>query len=243
MLTKNFLFFLSTLSIVEKYKPPQPAEALFSYSVVGVPTIFSSPVVAIIRRAPVFHRLKVQVTLLCRNAITHFVHWRLPLFLFLNEVPHGRDINHCRLPPYLVLQADLSSVCLRVRWSISFPFGFTFRSHTNHIFVPPFFHSPKFLLRCYYSIYLVFDRLLKFRQILSAILPWSTFLLSIRLVERPPKVRQPFLDLARGFQLTAYLFGYLGVYLVASLWEGIITFRTLLSFFLAPRPCGHLPSS
>ena len=34
------------------------------------------------------------------NALVHFVHWTIPLFLFLVNVPHGRDINHCCLPPF-----------------------------------------------------------------------------------------------------------------------------------------------
>lgn len=153
-----------------------------------------------------FHRLKVQVTLPCRNAVTHFVHWRLPLFLFLNEVPHGRDMNHFSITSLFPYSIRPSSVGLRVRRSISLPFGFTFRSHTNHSFVPPFFLSPKFCYAVTVLFYLVFDCLLKFRQILSAILPWSTFFLPFQPVERLPRIRQFFLDLARGFSLTAYSF-------------------------------------
>ena len=94
---------------------------------------------------------KVQVTLLCRNAITHFVHWRLPLFLFLNEVPHGRDINHCRLPPFLVLHPTLvGGLTCTSEYLLSLRFYFSEPYKSYHC--TSFFLSPKFLLRCYYSI-------------------------------------------------------------------------------------------
>ena len=43
-----------------------------------------------------------QVTLLRRNALNHFVHWRFPRLLFLDEVPHGRDINHFMITSFFV---------------------------------------------------------------------------------------------------------------------------------------------
>ena len=57
-----------------------------------------------------------------------------------------------RLPPYFRTPSDFSSAALRVRRSISLSFGFTFRSHTNHSFVPPFF----FLLNFCYVVTILF---------------------------------------------------------------------------------------
>lgn len=148
-----------------------------------------------------------------------------------------------RLPPYLRTPPDLSSAVLRVRWSISLPFGFTFRSHTNHIFVPPFFLSPKFLLRCYYFIFTSFliacwnfvkffqlschsQRLACLFGLSSALRKFVNFLLTSLAVCRWPPT----------------FFGYLGVYFVASLWEGIIAFCTLLSFSRCRVPAACLPS-
>ena len=85
---------------------------------------------------------KFRLLLFCRNALKHFVHWRLLLLLFLNEVPHGRDINHLKITSFFVLHPTYRRLALRVRRSFSLPFGFTLWRHTNHNFVPPFSFSP-----------------------------------------------------------------------------------------------------
>jgi hypothetical protein len=54
--------------------------------------------------------------------------------------------------------------------------------------------------------------------------------LPIRLVEHPPNIRRYLLDPALGYPVSNLPFWSPWGYFVTSLWEGIITFRTLLSF-------------
>ena len=104
-----------------------------------------------------------------------------------------------RLPPYFVLHPTSRRLGLRVRWSISLPFGFTFRSHTNHTIVPPCLFSPNFLLLCSLIYFLLFfDYRLNFVKSFQQSCHANSFACLYRLVERLPRIRRYFLDLAHG---------------------------------------------
>ena len=66
----------------------------FVFSCMGVPFFLSpvgcEPYVA----CRTFLFAYSQVTFFLMNALVHFVHWTIPLYLFLVYIPHGRDINH-----------------------------------------------------------------------------------------------------------------------------------------------------
>ena len=127
------------MDFIQKTKPLQPAEAIIFIFSCGRSHILFTCCCDHTSRSRLFRRLKKsRLLLLCRNALDHFVHWRFPLLLFLNEVPHGGDINHFSITSFFVLHPTYRRLALRVRRSISLPFGFTVWSYTNHIFVPPF---------------------------------------------------------------------------------------------------------
>ena len=85
-----------------------------------------------------FVRLSIQVTSCLMNALFHFVHWSLPLFLFLTDIPHGRDINHCNLPPFFSILSDLPSVGLPSPLEYLLSFQFYFLELRIPYCVPPY---------------------------------------------------------------------------------------------------------
>ena len=226
--------------IFSKNKSPCNLQELsFSYSVVGVPTFFFTCWSDHTSRAGCLP-LKFRLLLLCRNALDHFVHWRLPLFLFLNEVPLRKGLNHFSITSLSILHPTSRRLGLRVRRSFSLRFSFAFWSYTCH------FCTSRLSLRCFSTTALLcaFWPLAEFRQILLAIRLVNLFPCVFSLAVRLPKTRRLSLDLALGYLrwLPTSLWLPRGIYSVASLWEGIIAFRTLLFFFPLPRPCGSLPS-
>ena len=116
----------------------------------GVPT-FPSPVGAIIRRVLAFAAKKFRLLLLRRNARNHFVHWRLPLFLFLDEIPHHRDFtNHFAHTSFFILHPTSRRLALRVRRSFSLLRSFPLWSYIFHSLVPPYFLSSLSLTTIYF---------------------------------------------------------------------------------------------
>ena len=129
----------------------------FSYLVVWAFPLFSpvgcEPYVA----CRTFRSLYIQVTSFLMNALVHFVHRSLPLFLFLTDIPHGKDINHFNLPPFSVLSPTSRRWECLARWSISFVVSFTLRSYAYHtvflliLFLPAFFRKRLFCLFAFFK--------------------------------------------------------------------------------------------
>ena len=108
-----FSFFLKTF-----HRIPAPYKIIAPATCEGVIFVFSCGRSHILFTCCCDHTsrassspLKVRLLLLCRNAIKHFVHWRLPLLLFLSEVPLGGNINHFKITSFSY------SVRLLVGWT------------------------------------------------------------------------------------------------------------------------------
>ena len=136
----------------------------------------------------------------------HFVHWRLPLFLFLDEVPHGRDINHFMITSFFsVLHPTSRRLDYVYVGGSPFPSVLLFGA-IQIIFLYLLFLSPKFLLRCYFLFLPRFRLPAEISSNPFSHLALANASLAVWLVERPPKIRQLSLDLARSLPLTAYFF-------------------------------------
>lgn len=126
--------------IQKNIKPLQPAGVFFSYSVVwAFPFLIFTCWVRAIRRLPNLSFACVQVTSYLMNALVHFVHRTIPLFLFLVRIPHGKDINHFNLPPFSIISPTTRRWDCLARWGILTFRSFAFWSYANHNFVPPSF--------------------------------------------------------------------------------------------------------
>ena len=112
-----------------------------------------------IRRLPNLLSAYIQVTSTLMNALVHFVHWTIPLFLFLAAIPHGKDINHLNLPPFSIISPTSRRWDHLARWSILTFYSFAFWSYAFHTCVPPCFFSSVFFQKR------PFRQPLKFRQI------------------------------------------------------------------------------
>ena len=127
------------MNFTQKTKPLQPAEAIIFVFSCGRSHILFTCCCEHTSRSRLFRRLKkFRLLLLCRNALDHFVHWRFPLLLFLNEVPHGRDINHFSITSFFVLHP--TSRRLGVTCTLEYLPSFRFYSleWCKSFLVPPF---------------------------------------------------------------------------------------------------------
>ena len=181
----------------KKTKPLQPARAIIFIFSCGR----SHVLLHLLVRCYVARWLlpqKFRLLLLCRNALNHLVHWRLPLFLFLNKVPRSRDIkNH--FSSYLLFHtpSDLSSVGLTCTLEFLPCFQFSvLELHASYLYLPSF--TP--LLSQQLLLGLVpFDCLLKLRPFHLAVRSVNTFSCLCRRVSHLPKTRRLFLGLKHGF--------------------------------------------
>lgn len=128
----------SVITLYQKYSLRNLRRRYFRIQLWTFATSFS-PVVAIIRRAQALIRRYLSGYFSLLNVLAYFIHWTLPHFLFLVEIPLGTEWNHLKRTSLFVFPPTFRRLGSRVRWSFSLPFGFTSRSYTRHTRVPPFF--------------------------------------------------------------------------------------------------------
>ena len=121
----------------------------------------------------------IQVTSYLMNALTYFVHWSIPLFLFLTDIPHGKSINHCNLPPFFSILADLPSVGTPSPLEYLPYFQFCFAELRIPYRVPPFSFLAVFFRVCPHLFLAILKRLPHFGKESSLFVP--SFLLFRRL--------------------------------------------------------------
>ena len=150
-----------------------------------------------------FVRLSIQVTAYLMNALVHFVHWSIPLFLFLVDIPHGKDINHFNLPPFFNTPSDLPSVEIPSPLEYLLSFQFYFLELRIPYCVPPYAFS------LVSSQNASPDHPPKFRQIPCATVLIRFLTRCFPTAERLPKLRQSSICPVLGLQTNAYFLGRL----------------------------------